>query len=143
MRLKYAKLMMNLGNAVQALVGFESDVGALNKQLRKEGMRCLDAAGIEFLTAAELVKRCRQTYELGEVEGHPRQGGSSWQGFMRGRRSIEADYLNGEVVLLGALHGVATPLNSAVLRLANQAAMRGLAPGSTTVEEIYRASEEV
>ena len=141
MRLKYAKLMMNLGNAVQALVGIDTDTGALTKELRKEGMRCLDAAGIEFLTARELMTRCRNTYEIGTVEGSPRQGGSSWQGLMRGRNSIEADFLNGEIVLLGAEHGVDTPLNSAVQQLAVKAALAGVRPGSTTLEEIYRVAE--
>jgi 2-dehydropantoate 2-reductase len=31
---------------------------------------------------------------------------------VRGAGSLETDYLNGEVVLLGRLHGVATPANA-------------------------------
>ena len=34
----------------------------------------------------------------------------------RGTGSIEAEFLNGEVVLLGALHGVATPVNALLQR---------------------------
>ena len=139
MRLKYGKLMMNLGNAAQALVGLDADLSGLSKELRKEGMRCLDAAGIDFMTARELVARCRSSYDLGAVDGSPRLGGSSWQGFTRGKRSIETDYLNGEIVLLGAEHGVPTPLNSTLQRLANVAARDGLHPGHLTVEEIYNA----
>ena len=59
MRLKYGKLLTNLGNAVQALCGIEVDLGALTKELRDEGMRCLETAGIGFVTARELVERCR------------------------------------------------------------------------------------
>jgi 2-dehydropantoate 2-reductase len=141
MRLKYGKLLTNLGNAVQALCGLEADVTRLAKDLRDEGMRCLEAAGIAFVTARELVERCRAGYGLGEIEGQPRLGGSSWQGAMRGRRSTETDFLNGEVVLLGADHGVPTPLNRAVQRLAHRAVREGLAPGRTSVEAIYAEAE--
>jgi 2-dehydropantoate 2-reductase len=138
MRLKYGKLLTNLGNAVQALCGIEVDLGALTKELRDEGMRCLEAAGIEFVTARELVERFRRSSSLGKIEGHPRLGGSSWQGAMRGRQSTETDFLNGEIVLLGAEHGVPTPLNRAVQRLAHRAVKEGLAPGATSIDDIYR-----
>ena len=39
-------------------------------------------------------------------------GGSSWQSLARGTGSIEAEFLNGEIVLLGRLHGVPTPVNA-------------------------------
>jgi 2-dehydropantoate 2-reductase len=142
MRLKHGKLLTNLGNAVQALCGIEVDLGPLTKELRDEGMRCLEAAGIEFVTARELVERCRRSSSLGEIEGHPRLGGSSWQGAMRGVRSTETDYLNGEIVLLGARYGVPTPLNRAVQRLAHRAVRDGLAPGATSIDDIYREAQE-
>ena len=44
---------------------------------------------------------------LGPVGGRERGGGSSWQSLARGSGTIEADYLNGEIVLLGRLHGFA------------------------------------
>jgi 2-dehydropantoate 2-reductase len=43
---------------------------------------------------------------------------------------VETDYLNGEVVLLGRLHGVPTPANELLQRLANEAAREGRRPGS-------------
>jgi 2-dehydropantoate 2-reductase len=136
MRLKYGKLLTNLGNAVQAMCGIEVDLGPLTKELRDEGMRCLDAAGIDFITARELMATARGASSLGEIPGQPRLGGSSWQGAMRGVRSTETDFLNGEIVLLGALHGVPTPWNRAVQRLAHRALRLGLAPGRTTIAEI-------
>jgi 2-dehydropantoate 2-reductase len=138
MRLKHGKLLTNLGNAVQALCGIDVDLAPLTRELREEGMRSLEAAGIPFVTARELVERCRRSSSLGEIEGHPRLGGSSWQGAMRGVRSTETDYLNGEIVLLGAEHGVPTPLNRAVQRLAHRAVELGLLPGATSIEDIYR-----
>ena len=61
------------------------------------------------------------------IEGVRREGGSSWQSLARGPGSIEADYLNGEIVLLGRLHGVPTPANELFQRLAGQVGGRGAA----------------
>ena len=52
---------------------------------------------------------------------------------------IEADYLNGEIVLLGRLHGVPTPANETARRLVQRAARQGLQPGSMTPDEFLRA----
>ena len=46
-----------------------------------------------------------------DIGGRRRGGGSSWQSLARGTGTIETDYLNGEIVLLGRLHGVPTPVN--------------------------------
>ena len=70
------------------------------------------------------------------VNGAERVGGSSWQSLTRGTGSIEADFLNGEIILLGREHGVPTPLNEVLQRLANQAARYARAPGSTTPDEV-------
>ncbi|MEE2777520.1 MAG: 2-dehydropantoate 2-reductase N-terminal domain-containing protein [Acidobacteriota bacterium] len=140
MRLKYGKLLMNLGNAAQALAGIEADLGQLTRELRREARACLEAAAIEFVKPRELVELCRAGYSLGEVDGAKRMGGSSWQGMMRGNRSIETDFLNGEIVLLGAQLGVPTPLNRAVQTLATDGARLGRPPGSLTIDEIFAAA---
>ncbi|MEN9475724.1 MAG: hypothetical protein RIS48_2446, partial [Pseudomonadota bacterium] len=44
---------------------------------------------------------------------------STWQSIARGA-SHEVDFLNGEVVLLGRLHGVATPFNQAIQQAIGQ-----------------------
>ena len=64
------------------------------------------------------------------------QGGSSWQSLARGRVRIEAEFLNGEIVLLGALHGVPTPVNALLQRLAVRAAAEGSRPGTWRIEEL-------
>ena len=42
---------------------------------------------------------------------------------------VETDYLNGEIVLLGRLHGVATPVNAALQRLVRQRSAEGHGTG--------------
>ncbi len=63
-------------------------------------------------TPAEERERRGDLVEHGEIAGVPRPGGSSWQSLAKGSGTIEADYLNGEIVLLGRLHGVPTPVNA-------------------------------
>jgi 2-dehydropantoate 2-reductase len=70
------------------------------------------------------------------VEGAERSGSSSWQSLARGTRSIESDYLNGEIVLLGRLHGVPTPANDLLRRLAGSMAAEGRPPGSVPAGEV-------
>jgi 2-dehydropantoate 2-reductase len=73
--------------------------------------------------------------KLGPVAGQARLGGSSWQSLARRAPSIETAYLNGEVVLLGRLHGIATPVNALLQRLATRLAATGGQPGSITPDE--------
>ncbi|HEY2288497.1 MAG TPA: ketopantoate reductase C-terminal domain-containing protein, partial [Streptosporangiaceae bacterium] len=74
--------------------------------------------------------------QIAPANGARRGGGSSWQSLTRGTGSIEADYLNGEIVLLGREHGVPTPVNELLQRLANQFARDRRAPGSITDGEL-------
>ncbi len=75
-----------------------------------------------------------------------RGGGSSWQSLARRAGSIEADYLNGEIALLGRLHGVATPVNAALQEVANELARAGDPPESLSfaelLERILRAEKQ-
>ena len=68
----------------------------------------------------------------------PGPGGSTWQSLARGH-SLEVDYLNGEIVLLGRQLGIATPVNAALQRVANAAARAGARPGSMTLAELEAA----
>jgi 2-dehydropantoate 2-reductase len=56
-----------------------------------------------------------------------------------GAGAIEADYLNGEIVLLGREHGVPTPVNELPCRLANRMAREEPSPGLRTAEEFLAA----
>lgn len=137
MRWKYAKLiLMNLANAVDALCGPEARGGQLAKMIREEGVAVLNTAGIEFASAEEDRHRRGTLLRLGDVPGHERGGSSSWQSLARTAGSIESDYLNGEIVLLGRLHSVPTPANEVVRRLANKAAREKWPPASLTEKEI-------
>ena len=136
MRQKYAKLLANLGNAVQAACNEVPE--QVMRLLRDEALACYRAAGIDCATAAETRARRATGIRMAPVPGRKRHGGSSWQSVQRGTGNIETDFLNGEIVLLGRLHGVPTPANLALQRIGNRLAREGLAAGSYTVDELLR-----
>jgi 2-dehydropantoate 2-reductase len=97
----------------------------------------LTAAGIEFEDDAvtDLTGRWKRI-GVKSIGDRPRAGSSSWQSLARGTGAIETDYLNGEIVLLGRLHGVPTPVNMALCKQAARAARRGASPGELSVDEV-------
>ncbi|MFF4016316.1 ketopantoate reductase family protein [Streptomyces sp. NPDC001843] len=143
-RWQYAKLLGNLGNALEAVGGpVDSEAGrALYARVRAEGEAVLRAAGIPYASEDEQRAARGDKVTLVPLDGAPRGGGSSWQSLTRGTGTIEADYLNGEIVLLGRLHGVPTPLNELLQRLANQFARERRTAGSMSLAELTRLADE-
>lgn len=135
MRHKYAKLRVNTVNALDAACGREARSSDLAARARAEALAVFTAAGIDVATRDEVAAR-RDGFSSPEVPGHDRSGSSSWQSLARGAGSIEADHLNGEIVLLGRLTGVPTPVNAAFQALANRLAADGAEPGSVTLAEV-------
>ncbi len=138
MRWKYAKLLRNLGNAIEALCRTEAqdDLDPSTEELvtrvTKEGEAVLAAAGIDVVGTDEWRSYRGNQVQVVAVEGRERSGGSSWQSVMRGSGSIEADFLNGEIALLGRLHGVDTPVNELLQREANALVRERRSPGSVS-----------
>lgn len=128
-RWKYMKLLTNLGNAVEAVCGPAARSGSLGARVRDEGVACLRAARIDFASDAEDAARRGDVLQVGSIGDRSRGGGSSWQSLRRRSGSIETDYLNGEIVLLGRLHGVPTPANALVQQVAREAAYLRREPG--------------
>jgi len=141
MRKKYAKLLMNLGNALQAATEMAEGAAQVARQLRAEGRACYQAAGIDCASAEETRSRHEGVYEMVDLPDRPRGGGSSWQSIVRGTGNIESDYLNGEIVLLGRLHGVPTPANLVCQQLAWRMVSEGLPVGHFGVAAVKQLIE--
>lgn len=135
MRWKYTKLLMNLGNAVEAVCPPSDERQEIVAKLREEAREVLRAVGAGFASEEENKAFRGDSISVKPIAGQPRTGSSSWQSLARGTGTIEADYLNGEIVLLGRLHGVPTPWNEHARRLANRAARDKAAPGSLSTAE--------
>lgn len=134
-RWKAAKLLISVCNGLEVLVGEDKERSALSERLVAEARAVLETAG---LAVADTV--AEQTEDLSTLGIDPNSGvvpgrASTWQSFARGVPS-EADFLNGEIVLLGRLHGVPTPVNAALQRVLGEADTRRLPPGSRTLREV-------
>jgi 2-dehydropantoate 2-reductase len=137
MRWKYGKLLANLGNGLDALL--ESGDQELAGRVRAEGVAVLDAAGIGYTSREEELAERGDRVRIAPVAGRPRGGSSTWQSLARRTGSVEVDYLNGEVVLLGREHGIPTPVNAAVQRAARRAARDGIPPGRFRPDQLLAA----
>ena len=140
-RWKWAKLLTNLGNAVEALCGPDARASRLAGLVRDEGVACLRAAGIDAASPEEDAARRADLLDVRPVGGRRRGGGSSWQSLQRQAGAIETDHLNGEIVLLGRLHAVPTPANALVQRLANEAAAAATPPGAWREDDLLALLE--
>ncbi len=155
MQSKYGKLVENLGNVVEAAAGREqasldrlgsaipgeSDADMIARIMvvvRAEAELVYRAAGIRRLDVGWASERRRGVMEMGAVEGYTRVGGSSTQSLSRGAGRIETDYLNGEIVLLGRLHGVPAPVNAALCEVGRELAAASAGPGSIAPAELAR-----
>jgi 2-dehydropantoate 2-reductase len=137
MRWKYNKLLSNLNNAFVAACGTEARAPEFLAAIRAEALACYEAAGIDCASEEENAQRRRDSgMKFGTIEGAARDGGSSWQSLARGSPTIEADYLNGEIVMLGRLHGVPTPCNEALQHVANRMARERRPAGSLPVDAL-------
>jgi len=138
MRKKYAKLLMNLYNVLQAGLTDPAAAAPIRRILREEALACYRAAGIDCATKAEVDARRRDVYRMADIPGFERTAGSSWQSIARGTGDIETDYLNGEICLLGRLHGVPTPGNDACVVMARQLLRENQGPGVLSCDDLLR-----
>ncbi|HEY9010902.1 MAG TPA: 2-dehydropantoate 2-reductase N-terminal domain-containing protein [Devosia sp.] len=136
MRSKYGKLLENLGNVLDAALGRGSDFEDIADEARDEGRAVLRAAGIDWTEIDRDEPRRKGVFELRKVEGAARTGSSSAQSLKRGAGSIETDYLNGEIVLLGRLHGAPVPLNTALCQLGRDLVAGRVARGTLTAVQL-------
>jgi 2-dehydropantoate 2-reductase len=136
---KYRKLLMNLANAVEAVCGRTGVKAILGEMVLAEGEATLHAAGITVVSAEDDLARRGDALQIQPVGGERwRAGGSTWQSLQRATGTIETDFLTGEIVLLGRLHGVPTPANRALQRLASRMALDGEPPATRSVDEVLQ-----
>jgi 2-dehydropantoate 2-reductase len=134
-RMRFGDLM-NLGNAVGALVTDGSDTAEVVATVRREGEYVLRHAGIAFtLCGSEAARSDGPTPR--QVPGFTQHGtNSTWQSLTRQTGNVETDFFNGEIVRLAHRHGITAPANFALARLARQAGRDGLGPGRYTATQL-------
>jgi 2-dehydropantoate 2-reductase len=136
MRFKWSKLLLNLGNALDAACGPPAWGSPLWTRAMAEGRAVIEAAGVDAASDEEDTARRGDLVRMRPIAGERRAGGSTWQSLQRGSGAVEVDLLNGEIVLLGRLHGVPTPVNAVLQRTVNDLARRRGEPGSVRIEDV-------
>ena len=132
MRWKYRKLIANCVNIIRATCSDGRDMTPMDNLARREAEDCLLACGVEVASEIERLQRLEAVMPLATIDGREFPGGSSWQSVQSGK-SLETDYLNGEIVRLGAKHGVSVPINSYLLSVAHSISS-GRLPGADEVQ---------
>ncbi|MBB2989737.1 2-dehydropantoate 2-reductase [Mycolicibacterium iranicum] len=133
---KYNKLLSNLSNAVVALTGSARE-GFVETAVVDEGKAVLAQAGIDYISFDVSTAARADGPTLRPVPGTDEViPNSTWQSLARSTGSVETDFLNGEIVLIAHRCGAAAPLNTALARLAREAAKNGRGPGEFTETEL-------
>ena len=159
---KWRKLLMNLNNATLAITDNWVQLARGTQQLARfmaevmsEGLHTLEQAGVSLDDPANPYNTASQITALRSVEDDPervatlkalpadlRTYPSTWVDLKNLKGETEAGYFNGEIVLLGEKHGIATPYNSVLLRTVEQMAATSTPPGKYTLEELQAMVEE-
>lgn len=149
MSMKWGKLVANLNNATTTITGYwleramsDPEMRRLMLAVREEGLRVLDAAGIAAEPPAgeyspiriremtdQLREPPRRRYDATALASGPHTYSSMWQDLHLGRKSHEAEFLNGDIVRLGERLAIPTPYNSTLLEIVNRMFEEGLKPG--------------
>jgi 2-dehydropantoate 2-reductase len=143
MRFKHAKLLANLHTGLLGVCGLDGADPSYTKRMRAEADACYRAAGIDAASKEEEdARRAACEFSGGRIEGRHALLGSVYQSLMRSVGTIETDFIHGEIVLLGAMHGVATPYCRALQRAAKEMANQKQRPGAYSVADLERVARE-
>ena len=124
MALKHAKLLQNIGNALDLFLADRKHSREIMRLLREEALAVFQTAGQECASVEETRSRFNLV-QRGDVEGAPRGGSSTWQSQARGLSSLETPFLNGEICQLARTNGLAAPVNALVMRWAFESTQEG------------------
>ena len=153
MALKWGKLVINLGMAVNAVADLSGEEALASREAREfiaditeEGLKVIQAAGIpleeqsghppvtERPAILRAIEETSLPYQPEEMKHRP----STWQDIAQGRGKAEVDFLNGEIVKLGEKLGILTPLNSLMVRVVKQMAQEKTPPGKYTIAKLRK-----
>ncbi|WP_342372695.1 2-dehydropantoate 2-reductase N-terminal domain-containing protein [Propioniciclava soli] len=133
---KYRKLISNLGNVVQALLGSQ-DADDVVEAARQEARQVFEDAGIVMVDDATEAAARASGPRSADVAGAPDElGGSTWQSLTKGRGNVETDFLNGEIVALAHQIGSEAPVNAALARWGRRAAADDVRPGDLSPDAL-------
>jgi 2-dehydropantoate 2-reductase len=142
---KFGKILINIGNSAEAAIGPAGRSHPAVVAAQQEAKRVYEAAGIRWQVTPEderfRYEKRVATMQFDIPSDTTFLGGSTWQSLAKGSPSVETDFFNGEVALLGRLHGVPTPHNLFLQRLAHGLVVEGSQPGSMSADQLQQRWE--
>lgn len=129
-----AKALTNLGSAFVALC--DDPPMPLMDRCVAEARACFAAEGVGVISD-EAFDAAIGPMVVAAVDGLPRVGGSTRHALARGDR-LETEWLHGYFVELGARLGVPTPINAALVALADRAWREGWPAGKLGPADLER-----
>lgn len=158
---KWAKLIANLNNASHAITGYwpeksaaDPEMRALMLAVREEGLAILDAAGIPVeppdgepnpLRIRDDTDKLRQPVVSVSSQAPGRDDARTYpsmlQDLMLGRKTNEAEFLNGEIVRLGDRLGIPTPFNRRLMETIQRMSDDRIQPGVYSPAELHEILE--
>ncbi len=136
---KYGKLLVNLGNVADAACGITGRGAGVVAAAIEEGRHVYQASGIRWEQTPDRVERYKvraATMHFDIPAGDTFIGGSTWQSLVKGASTLETDFFNGEILMLGRLHDVPTPTNEFLQRYAARLLRGEVEAGSVTPAEL-------
>lgn len=129
------KLLENIAGIAVALCDDPPDDVA--DAARDEARAVWKAAGLAYVTSKDLLERMGELRVV-PVDGQKRVGGSTRHALQR-RQPLETRSLHQPIIDLGILHGVPTPVNCGLVRLAEEAVASSWRPGSLSADALRAA----
>jgi 2-dehydropantoate 2-reductase len=156
---QWAKLLLNLNNAVSALSGVPTRDMILSRRYRRVITRLLDEAldvldeagirpakfrGVPLRVMSFIMKLPTPIVRVvvrAQLRVDPEARASMWTDLERGRLT-EVDFLNGEIVRLADEHGIAAPINRRIVELVHEAERAGAGSPRMSAETLLRSLEQ-
>ncbi|MGA0567487.1 ketopantoate reductase family protein [Rathayibacter sp. KR2-224] len=136
-RWKAAKLVVAAGFGLDALYPPSALRDAARRLIEDEARAVLAAAGwgiADFRTESTIPL---ERSAAADIPDHPRGGSSTWQSLHTGR-SLETDFLNGEIVLQARLNGLDAPANEALQARLARARAEGTPAASLDEDDLLQ-----
>jgi 2-dehydropantoate 2-reductase len=136
---KWGKLMLNLGNAIGAITNArDGDIGRIGAAVRQEAQELLSQAGIRWVSEEQLAISWPESTERPRSVLKTEGQSSTWQSLARRQGTVEADFLNGEIVRVAKRLGKQAPLNEALSGIVREMAAQRELPGKYTPGELLK-----
>ncbi|MFC2070943.1 ketopantoate reductase family protein [Chloroflexota bacterium] len=134
---KWGKLVSNLGNSIGAITNARGrEANFIYDAARQELDELLTQANIKWISQAQVSEEWSEITEPLRGSLTTEAQSSTWQSLAREQGSVEAEFLNGEVVRLADRLGRQAPINEMLLKITMEMAENREHPGKYTPNQL-------